>query len=306
MAESAQPAPVAEASIGLRAACLRLYDSTHADRYGISADEFVLILLEVVRKYQPSRTEQEALDFLRTLRCEELALARACALGNETAWQEFLTCYRASLYTAAFSITKDEATGRELADSLYADLYGFPKPDGQRNSKLRYYMGRGSLEGWLRTVLAQEYVNRYRRTKNEASLDEKVEAGAQFAASESPVQTREPKLDSAVTASLSSLSSEDRFILSAYYLDKRTLAEIAKILRVHESTISRKLERLVSDLRKRIRKQLIAEGMNSRQADEIMQDSDVRDLDVNVRQTLQQETRPGPFYKERKQKGTSQ
>jgi len=32
-------------------------------------------------------------------------------------------------------------------------------------SKLSSYTGRGSLEGWLRTVMAQEFVNRYRRQR---------------------------------------------------------------------------------------------------------------------------------------------
>ena len=65
---------------------------------------------------------------------------------------------------------------------IYADLYGTNTRDGQRVSKLASYTGRGSLEGWLRTVLSQEYVNRYRRTKRLVSLDEESEEGVQFRA----------------------------------------------------------------------------------------------------------------------------
>ena len=87
--------------------------------------------------------------------------------------------------------------------------------------------------------------------------------------------------------------------MAAYYLDHRTLAEIAKLLRVHESTISRKLERTTTGLRKRIRKRLMQAGMTARQADEAMEDVDVRDLRVNVSETLGQGTREASFYKER-------
>ena len=53
--------------------------------------------------------------------------------------------------------------------------------DGRpRVSKLNSYSGRGSLEGWLRTVLAQEWVNSFRSQRRIASLDEQMEAGAQF------------------------------------------------------------------------------------------------------------------------------
>ena len=68
---------------------------------------------------------------------------------------------------------------------------------------------------------------------------------------------------------------------------------------MHESTISRKLERVTSELRKRIRKRMIAAGMSPRQADEAMQDVDVRDLRVRVRETLRQGTKDLSFYKEK-------
>ena len=41
-------------------------------------------------------------------------------------------------------------------------------------------------------------------------------------------------------------------VLAAYYLDGRTLAEIARMLGVHESTISRKVDKLAKSLRKKI------------------------------------------------------
>ena len=46
-------------------------------------------------------------------------------------------------------------------------------------------------------------------------------------------------------------------VLAAYYLDGRTLAEIARMLGVHESTISRKVDKLAKSLRKKI----LATGM---------------------------------------------
>ena len=90
---------------------------------------------------------------------------------------------------------------------------------------------------------------------------------------------------------------EERFLLAAYYLDRRTLAEIAKLQRVHESTISRKLDRMTTGLRKRIRKRMIQSGMSPRQADEALQDVDVRDLRVKSRGNFRQEAPNGAFYK---------
>src|SRR5215471_18578592 len=180
---------------------------------------------------------------LQTMHLEELVLARACVAGNERAWEVFLTRYREPMYEAAYKIARDEPAGRALADSLYAELYGLNERDQVRISKLQYYLGRGSLVGWLRTVLAQAYVNQYRRTKRETSLEGAVEEGKQFAArdpeEQPPVDVR---VESATKAELAGLEADERFILAAYFIDRHTLAEIAKVMGVHESTISRKLE----------------------------------------------------------------
>ena len=109
----------------------------------------------------------------------------------------------------------------------------------------------------------------------------------------------DPRAETAAADELTALAAEERFLLVAYYLDRRTLAEIAKLQGVHESTISRKLERVTSGLRKRIRKRMIEAGMSPRQADEAMQDVDVRDLRVPVRETLGQGMEDLSFYKEK-------
>lgn len=274
------------------------YPESNAERYGLSQQAFVAVLTEVIHKYAVEADEAAVVALIESLRVEELALARGCAVGNEAAWEVFLTRYRASLYGAAYSIARDEATGRELADSLYADLYGVPADGRARVSKLSYYMGRGSLEGWLRTVLSQEYINRYRSAKKTVSLEEQIEEGLHLQAQSAEPIAKTSEAEQAASEVLKALSAEDRVLLVSYYLDGRTLAEIAKVLRVHESTISRKLDRLTGALRKDIRKRLIRGGMSSRQADEAMQDLDVRDVTLNVRETLQQGTESAAFYKQ--------
>src|SRR6202035_6108470 len=154
-------------------------------------------------------TEADARTFLLTLRVEELALAQACAAGHNAAWELFLTRYREKLYQSALRIAREDSAARDLADSLSAELYGASTRDGERVSKLVPFTGRGSLEGWLRTVLAQEVVNRYRRTKRLVSLEEEGEEGLQFAAPEpEPVPYPDARLESATDAALAGLASD--------------------------------------------------------------------------------------------------
>lgn len=270
------------------------------EKLGLTRESFSSILCEVGTKHAtPAGSETEIRTFFLSLRIDELALARACAAGSNAAWEVFLTRFREKLYLSALRIAREDSAARELADTLYADLYGTNTRDGQRVSKLASYTGRGSLEGWLRTVLAQEYVNRYRRTKRLVSLDEESEEGVQFRAPDpEPLPPADPRLAQATDEALAALSGEDRTVLSAYYLDGRTLAEIARLLGVHESTISRKLDKLAKSLRKQIVAALVRRDMSRRQAEEALE-TDVRDLQVDIRRSLAQDSPASTFSEKR-------
>src|SRR4029077_649549 len=287
---------VGEIALGLESAMADLYKKSAGEALGLSPEKFANIIKEICEKYLPAEaTSSEVSELSASLRVEELALARACAAGHERAWEIFMLRYREKLYDIAAFIAKETSAARELADSLYADLYGTITRDDQRISKLASYTGRGSLEGWLRTVMAQEFVNRYRRQRRLVSLEEESEDGKELAAKDpEPVIAVDPRVEAAIDQALSALPVEDRFILASYYLDHRTLAEIARTLAVHESTISRKLDKLVKSLRKQIVILLERKGMSRRQAQEALE-VDVRDLRLNLRDRVTQESGPRAF-----------
>jgi RNA polymerase sigma-70 factor (ECF subfamily) len=295
---STKPSPAVESVVN--DLLTELHAKGGCDKIGLTREVFANILCEIGSKQAGlASSEGELRTFFLSLRVDELALARACAAGHNEAWDLFMTRYREKLYLAALRIAREDSAAHELADTLYADLYGTTTREGQRVSKLSSYTGRGSLEGWLRTVLAQEYVNRYRRTKRLVSLDEESEEGIQFRAPDpEPVTPADNRLVEATDEVLAFLSGEDRMVLSAYYLDGRTLAEIARMLGVHESTISRKLDKLAKSLRKQIVAALTQRGMSRRQAEEAL-DVDVRDLQVDIRRSLAQES-PGPAFSEKR------
>ncbi len=267
-----------------------LHERCGAAAYGMDREQFATILRDIQRKYLPQASPDEATDFCAALRLEELILARACAAGNERAWQDFISRYRNKLRSMALHITRDAAHASDLADSLFADLYGVNTRDGVRHSKLAFYTARGSLEGWLRTVMAQEFINRYRKTKRVVSLDEQEEEGAQFIAhNPQPAITADARLEMATDEALAELSAEARYVLAAYHLDGRTLAEIARVLGLHESSISRRLDRVTTTLRKRILACLRERGMSHAQAKEALE-TDVRDLTLDLRARLAQDS----------------
>ncbi len=293
MTENAQP--VVEISQVLAKLAADLYARSGASRFDLTCEQFVAILEEIAAKYRQAGTPFEVRELYSGLRIEDLALARGCANGNEHAWEVFLTRFRVKLYDIAGYIARETSAARELADGIYGDLYGTTTRDGKRVSKLASYTGRGSLEGWLRTVMAQEFINKYRRQRKLVSLDEEEESGTQFISKDGqPPATVDPRLESATSEAMATLSAEDRFVLAAYYLDRQTLADIAQALSLHESTVSRRLDKLAKSIRKQILRNLTQQGMSRAQAEEAL-DVDVRDLQLNIRKQLTQKTETQTF-----------
>ena len=227
--------------------------------------------------------ERQRETFWRGLHLEELAIARGCALGRESAWRRFLAQYREQLTRAAIEMTGSAALGEELVSAIYSELFGLTERDGKRCSPLLRYSARGSLMGWLRAVLAQRRVDQYRKIGRETELGE-IEPAAAVSEQIEPEQLGD--LREALKMTLSEASAEERFLLSAYYLDQHTLNEMSRVLRVHEATISRKLKRATERLRKQLLRTLKARGLSRGAAEEAL-GTDPRDVDINLRKLLQ-------------------
>jgi RNA polymerase sigma-70 factor (ECF subfamily) len=286
-------ATVGQATVlsGVSAALVQeLWLTAEAEACGLSVDDFAIALGGVGAKLNhgqpsgvhPDPTQKAA--FFRSLHLAEFALAQACALGRETAWERFLARYRAPLTQCAVSITGSATLGHDLADSLYSELYGLGKSNGERRSPLSSYSGRGSLLGWLRTTLAQRHVDHHRRTRRESPIDELDPAAPEGTPATDGAALE--RLTSALTRTLRPLSGEERFLLSAYFLDRQTLLQIARLLQVHEATISRRVKRLTADLHKQLLHNLQSGGLNKRAAEEAL-GADPRDVEINLRNLLQ-------------------
>ena len=198
--------------------------------------------------------------YLDSLHVADLALACACSEGNAAAWDFFMARFRPELYRTGRAIA-GEAAGRELADSLYAELYGLREAAGQRKSLFDYFLGRSKLTTWLHAILAQRHVDGIRRARRTEPLEEgearepSSNNSAATAAASSPDPERNrflAILQVVLTAALDALAPRDRLRLAYYYVEGLTLAEIGRLLGEHEATVSRKLERTRREIRKHV------------------------------------------------------
>ncbi len=281
----AELAPAAQCAIA-PALLEDLWRRCEAEACGLARAEFeqVVLAIGMARNFglaaglAAEATPGQQAAFFGSLHMADLVLARACAAGNERAWERFIGMYRQSLLRAGLAITGNESLGRELADGLYAELYGLSVRDGERRCPLDSYSGRGSLMGWLRTTLAQRHVDHYRRTHREESLEDSGDCTAAVSAPDAEADGKAlPLLAAAVEEALHTERPEEKFLLASYYLDGRRLHEIAAMMGVHEATVSRKLRRATASVRKQIVRALERRGMSRRAAEEALE-TDPRDL----------------------------
>jgi RNA polymerase sigma factor (sigma-70 family) len=227
----------------------------------------------------------------------DLELARRCAAGEEEAWERFVLEYRPSLYRAADAL--DPSGGaRDLADSLYADLYGMPEGESERRSLFRYFQGRSSLATWLQAVLSQRYVDRLRAQKRLETLPDEDTAPQRHEGrpSDPPDPDRSRHLTllrQALARAVDRLDSRDRLRLGCYYVQELTLADTGRLLKEHEATVSRQLARMRRALREDVERQLREDpGLSDAQIAECFESASEDAGPLDLRQMLGAQT-PG-------------
>lgn len=273
-----RPAPTDDLS--LRDAAAQLL-SRAADARSLKEDAILPRLRATLDKYllrdQPEASTQEIAKFVASLRADELILVIACERGDETAWRDLMESYRATVLSAARGASAGEAEAVELAQSVWAELYGLrEREDGRPAGKLAYYSGCGSLGGWLRAVVGQLGVDRHRRssrlvqTEEDADFDRLMNDGDHdrgvFSVEAAPDPERalaERQAAETVRAALArviaGLAAEDRLLVKLYYFDGLRLREAGAVLGVHEATASRRLTRLHAEIRRGVETLLVAE-----------------------------------------------
>lgn len=276
----------------------------NAPNFGVSPDCFQKSLNATLTKYsnssQAELSEKELTDFLGQIQSDDLFMAIACANGNERAWWEFDQQHRAYMERVARHLARTEMDATDIVDAVYEQLYGTRIVDGERVSKFSTYSGRGSLRGWLRTVIWHSLVDRHRAGHDEVSLDEMTETigegGAHANFAEQPAGGDAEMIDqltrdryrkatvSAIESAFGGLDDHEKLILLYYHVENLKLREISRLVesedsplrawfqrksatreqnpsgRIHESTVMRWLEKCYAKVLQSFRARLQSDG----------------------------------------------
>src|SRR5260370_27265035 len=126
----------------------RLYSASNASAWNVSESAFADALWRSVeRRFSVDRdsiSRDNVIHFLDSIHIRDLALAVGCVLGDADAWRHLLATHRGPIDAFAHAMLGNSARANEIADSLWADLYGLRVSDGDRHSPLEHY-GRTEL-----------------------------------------------------------------------------------------------------------------------------------------------------------------
>jgi RNA polymerase sigma-70 factor len=250
----------------------QLFTDSGAESWGLRRDLFAATLEQSARKRfgEESHGAVQLEEYLSTLHLQDLALACACAEGHSDAWDYFVSTFRGYLRSAAAAILRcppQSPAACELADSLFADLYGLGE-GANRRSLFRYFHGRSALKTWLRAVLAQRHVDAIRASRRFTEMEGEdgeavLPAAPHRKTGSADDSVRDPHRAELVAlfrrtleVALGLLEPRDKERLRLYYAAEQTLAEIGRKLGEHESSVSRHLERTRRELRQEVEQAL--------------------------------------------------
>jgi RNA polymerase sigma-70 factor, ECF subfamily len=251
------------------------------DGHSLTSEILVPRIRAAVDKYLLKDDENASIeaitDFIEKLQADDLCLIVACEQGNQKAWSDLVERFSITVRSAARSASSNEESAEDLAQSIWAELYGLRvREDGRPAGKLAYYSGRGSLAGWLRAVVAQLAIDQHRKqsrlvqTEEDSDFDRIIQQGQDENEWSGHGGVVNPELEiskklageemqKALAKSIKQLSAEDRLLVKLYYFDGLRLREAGAVLGVHEATASRRLTRIHADLRRQVENTLIEE-----------------------------------------------
>ena len=295
----------------------------NAPNFGVRKDCFIESLKRTIEKHLvPASTvpltQADISDFLSQIQADDLFMALACAKGSERGWWEFDQQHRTYMERVARHLAKTDVDAQEVIDQVYVELYGTKVVDGERQSKFSTYSGRGSLRGWLRTVIWHSIVDLHRAGHDEVSLDEMTEnvgeGAAQAGFADQPTGGEDSMIDhitreryrkstvDAIGRAFGSLEPHEKLLLLYYHAEGMKLREIARLVenessplrgwfqrksatrssdptsRIHESTIMRWLEKCYARVLEIFRSELTAKHGMKPEEVEICMDLALQDL----------------------------
>jgi RNA polymerase sigma-70 factor (ECF subfamily) len=193
--------------------------------------------------------EAAIVDFTKKLYLRDLYLACGCVYKSEKAWTTFDHRYRRFITDLVRFSYRHGADNEEIADSVLVSLYFNDRSGRQR---IASYDGRSSLATWLRVIVINRAIND--RNDRRLSSDEGVgDVPDCRALTDVELSLRAERygriLSESLAQALRDITEKERLMLLWRYEQNLQLGEVARLMGIHQSNVTRQLLRLQARIR---------------------------------------------------------
>ena len=154
---------------------------------------------------------------------------------GQEAFERLVPAYRRRVFGLAYSILRDRAAAEDLAQEVFVKLW----------QALPRYDGRAQLSTWIYAITRNAAVSALRARRRSVSLsDAAVMAEVEGLAAEPDAAAGDEQLRRRIEA----LPEKQRQAVTLYYLDERTVDEVAEMMGLPANTVKTHLHRARASL----------------------------------------------------------
>jgi len=191
----------------------------------------------------------------------DLYLSLGCARRSTRAWRFFSAEFHDYIARLAAAATKSCDDGAELTACVIVSLY---MPDRFGQSRIGSYDGRSTLATWLRVLVSHRAITEHRRKRlRPTSLGVLGDRPDETAHVKMDSELRAWRYGNAVQSALhktcDQLSPRERALLLLRFGASTKQQEIASLLSVHPSNVSREIKRICARVRTDVIRVLVEE-----------------------------------------------
>lgn len=187
----------------------------------------------------------------------DLFLSCACLGGDAAALGELLQRHGPTIRR---ELARVRGSGADPEDVYQAFVCELVLPTEEREPKLAQYRGEGGLAAFIRVCATRFALNAVRGKRRQGTVDVEAVLAERMAADNPELEVLDARyrgaVHTALVESFRALTAEEKSLLRFYYVDGLDFGAIAKLVRVHRTTIGRHVhelaERLLADTRRRL------------------------------------------------------
>jgi RNA polymerase sigma-70 factor, ECF subfamily len=227
---------------------------TYYGDIGLPRDVYIAYVRAIVCKYLGSAPpDHTAIELVNKLYPRDLYLACGCVHESERAWQVLDTSYRKFIHDLVRFYYRIGTDSEEVADSVVISLF---LPDRSGHPRIASYEGRSSLATWLRVIVVNRAINDRPNGKIASLPNTIADVADPSALARLELTLRADRyryvLSDALRCAFRDVTPRERLMLLWRYEQGLPLGQIARVLGIHQSNVTRQLVRLQARLRENV------------------------------------------------------